>query len=379
MKIIGLIAEYNPFHNGHLYQIKKIKELYKNSLLIVILNGNFTQRGETSIINKWNKTRIILDYGVDLVIELPIFYGINNADIFAKGAIEILNDLKIDTLVFGSESNDIDKLKNIASLKINNKKYDNKLKEELKNGISYPKASFNAIKSLSGLFTDKPNDILGIAYIEEILKNNYNIEPITIKRTNDYHSNEINKISSASAIRNGLKNNIDISNSVPKKTLKYLNNTIFIDDFFELLKYKILSEKNLNIFHGIEEGIENRINKYILESNNLEELIQKIKCKRYTYNRIKRILLYILLDIKKEDIKNIKNYIRPLGFNKKGSRYLKKIKKEITLPLVNNYIKNKGLLYLEHKSNYIYSLKSNKFYNEIKEEYNKPIIKGNEL
>ena len=120
MKVIGIIAEYNPFHNGHLYQIKKIKELYKDSIIIVVLNGNFTQRGDVSIINKWVKTDIILKNSIDLVIELPIFYGINNANIFAKGALEILNDLKIDTLIFGSENDNIDDLIAASNIKINN-------------------------------------------------------------------------------------------------------------------------------------------------------------------------------------------------------------------------------------------------------------------
>ncbi len=326
MNTIGIIAEYNPFHNGHLYQIKKIREMYKDSLIIVVLNGNYTQRGDISIIDKWDKTNIILNY-VDLVLELPVFYGINNANIFAKGAIEILNELKIDKLAFGSESNNLDYLNKIVDAKLKNKNYNKYLKLELDKGLSYPKASSNAINKITGLFVETPNDILGTAYIEEIIKNKYKIKPLLIKRTNDYHSNEISKICSASAIRNALKNNIDISDSVPKDTLNYLSELRYIDSYYPLLKYKILSSSDLSIYHDVEEGIENRINKCILESNSLEELIENIKTKRYTYNRIKRILLDILLDIKKDDIKDIKNYIRPLGFNKKGLSYLNKIKR----------------------------------------------------
>ena len=371
MNIIGIIAEYNPFHNGHVYQIKRIRELYPNSLIIVVLNGNFTQRGDVSIINKWDKTKIILEHNVDLVVELPIFYGINNADIFAKGALEILNDLKIDTLVFGTERDNINELINVAKLK-NTNEYKLLLKENLDKGYSYPKSSYDAIETLSNIKISTPNDILALSYIEEIINNNYNMKPISIKRTNDYHSNELNDIASASAIRKAIKNNIDISKTVPNETLKYINN-ICIDDYFDLLKYKIISTNDLTIYHDVKEGIDIRIKKYIYEVNTLEELINKVKTKRFTYNRIKRILLYILLDIKKDE--NITNYIRLLGFNENGSNYLNKIKKELTLQLISNYKDNKELLKLEYKVNSIYSLKSNDINSNIRNEFNKPIMK----
>ncbi len=375
MHVIGVIAEYNQYHNGHLYQINKIKELYNDSLIIIVLNGNFSQRGDVSVINKWDKTKILLNNKVDLVIELPIFYGINNADIFSKGALEILNDLQIDTLVFGSESNDIEQIINVANTKINNINYDKILKTNLDKGLNYPEASYNAIKELTNITIDTPNDILALAYIEEIIRNKYNIKPISIKRTNDYHSKELLNISSATAIRNAIKNKQDISDSVPKDTIRYLNEPVFIDDYFKLLKYKILSTKDLSIYHDINEGIHNRINKYILQSNSLEELIQNIKTRIYTYNKIKRILLYILLDITKEDIKDIHNYIRPLGFNNKGLKYLNSIKKELKLPLISNYNKNKEILKLEYKANTIYSFGFKDQDTIIRMEFNNPIKK----
>lgn len=366
MNIIGIIAEYNPFHNGHVYQINKIKELYPNSLIIVILNGNFTQRGDISVINKWDKTSIILEHNVDLVIELPSFYGINNADIFAKGALEILSDLKIDTLCFGIERDSIEDLLKVAEIKKTDK-YKELLKNKLDKGYSYPKSSYDSILELTNIKIDTPNDILALSYIEEITNNNYNIKPVGIKRTNDYHSKELSNISSATAIREGIYNNKDISDYVPKETLKYINN-ININDYFDLLKYKIISTDDLSIYHDVKEGIDTRIKKYIYEVASIDELINKVKSKRFTYNRIKRILLYILLDIKK-DIK-VNNYIRPLGFNKNGSDYLKKIKEELTLPLVSNYSNNKNLLDFEYKVNSIYSLKNTN--NKVNDECNNP-------
>ncbi len=368
MNIVGIIAEYNPFHNGHLYQINKIKELYKDSIIIVVLNGNFTERGDISVINKWNKTRIILENGIDLVVELPTYYGINNADLFSKGALEILNNLKIDTLVFGTERDNLDDFYKVIECKKTNK-YNELLKNNLDKGYSYPKSSYEAIKTLTGININTPNDILALSYIEEITNKKYNIKPLSIRRTNDYHSTTINNISSATSIREALKNNIDITNTVPNITLKYIEN-ISLDNYFELIKYKILSTNDLSLYHDIKEGIDIRIKKYINESNSIEELINKIKNKRFTYNRIKRILLYILLDIKKDT--KVTNYIRPLGFNNRGKKYLNSIKKDINLPLISNYSTNKDLLNLEYKVNSIYSLKSNK--TNYKDELDKPII-----
>ena len=137
MNVVGIIAEYNPFHNGHVYQINKIKKLFKNSIIIVILNGNFTQIADVSVINKWDKTRILLDNNVDMVVELPIYYGINNADIFAEGALKILNELKIDTLVFCTERNNLDDFYTIVNAK-KHKDYDKLVKKYLDLGYSYP-------------------------------------------------------------------------------------------------------------------------------------------------------------------------------------------------------------------------------------------------
>ena len=204
MNVIGLIAEYNPFHNGHLYQINRIKKIYPDSILIVILNGNFTQRADTSLINKWDKTKILLENNVDLVISLPTFYGINNADIFASGALEILNDLKIDTLIFGSELDDTNLLIDIVKAKINNPKYNDVLKEYLKKGYSYSKSSSKALSYITKKEIVNPNDILALSYIECIIKNNYNIKPVSIKRENNYH-NKLLESGSASGIREALK------------------------------------------------------------------------------------------------------------------------------------------------------------------------------
>ena len=342
MKTVGIIAEYNPFHNGHLYHINKVKEMFPESTIILVMSGNFTQRGDASIINKWDKTEIALKNNIDLVVELPFKYTCESADTFALGACTILNYLKVDYLVFGSESNDIELIKNIANTQLN-KKYDKKVKDYMDKGINYATALSKALEDFGFNDIKNPNDILGISYVRELIKLKSNIIPITIKRENDHNDKKLTKyITSATSIRENIKHK-NIKKYVPSTTYKHLKNKLyFIEDYFDLLKYKILSDiDNLNIYQGADEGIENKIKKVIYESNSYEELILNIKSKRYTYSKIKRLLLAILLGYTKEDAKkrNI-DYIRVLGFNNKGQKYLNKIKKEIDIPIYTNYNNN---------------------------------------
>ena len=377
-KIIGVIAEYNPFHLGHRYQIEKIKELYPNSIIIAIISTNFTQRGDISLLNKWNKTTICLNEGIDLVIELPTIYATQSADIFAYGALSILNKFKIDTLVFGSETNDIDYFTTLANIQINNPKYPELVKNYLSLGLNYPTAMSKALKELTNTKIDKPNDLLALSYIKEIIKNNYPITPISIKRTNDYHSNSLQNntnIINASLIREMFLNNQDISPYIPNNTKELLYQYLSLNKAYTLLKYNIINnENNLSTYLDIEEGLDKRILKYLDTSHTWIDLVNNLKTKRYTYNKINRTLLHLLLNIKKED--NTKEiYLRVLGFNNKGREYLKKLKKDTNLDIFTSYRKNKSpLLDLEYHSTYIYSLITNDS-SLIKREYqSKPII-----
>lgn len=359
MNVIGVIAEYNPFHLGHLYQINKIKEMYKDSIIIAIVSSSFTQRGDVSILNKWDKTRIVLDNGIDLVIELPYFYAGQSSDIFAKGAVTILNYLGIDTLVFGMESDDINNLKLMADIQLNDKNYNNIVKEYLSNGYNYPTALSKAIKDILNLDIKSPNDLLALSYIKQVKLINNNINVIGIKRTNDYHSKEItSNIVNASLIREQFKNNLDISNYIPSYDTNKLYN-VSVNDFYPLLKYQILNNiNNLDKFLTVDEGIDNRIKKYIKNSNNLDELVNNIKTKRYTYNKINRMLMHILFNLTKNEAKNIViDYVRVLGFNSKGRSYLNKIKKNKDINIVTNYKDGISKLFdLENRVNNIYAI-----------------------
>ena len=327
MEIIGIIAEYSPFHHGHAYHIKQIKALAPDSLIILVLNGYFLERGEVSILNKEKKTKIALENNVDIVVELPFVFGSNSADTFAEAAVTLLNYLGVKKIVFGSESNDVKHLTKIANIQLSSP-IDEKVKNFLDAGLNYPTALNKAI----GINTNTPNDLLGVSYIKAIIKNSFQIEPITIQRTSDYHDQASNdEIISASNIRAKIKAGLS--------TTKYTNyssefNTVDEELLFNLLKYKIITTPELNTYLTVDEGIEHKLIKELNHCHSLEELIKKVKSKRYTYNRIQRMLMHILIGLTKTDKNNLKiEYIKLLGFNRQGKTYLNKIKKELAIPL----------------------------------------------
>ena len=376
MKSIGIICEYNPFHNGHIYQINKIKEKYNDYTIIVVMTGNFTERGDVSIIDKWARTEIALNHGIDLVIELPYPFATQSADYFAFGGINILEELQVEKIIFGSESNDLDSIKIIAEVQIENDEFDKLVKIYSKLGKNYPTALSCAVKDLTGKEITAPNDLLGISYLKTILKNNYKIEAECIQRTNEYHNNKLtNNISSGTAIREALKNNKSIINQIPKDTISYYKSIHTIDDYFEILKYKIITEKDLSKYQLVEEGIEQTLKKEINKANNYDDYIKRIKSKRYTYNKISRMLLHILCNFTKEKASKWKKpeYIRILGFNNKGKMYLNSIKKELNIPLISKITKNKNsMLEFELDTTNVYNIKNN----TNQKEEDKIIIKG---
>lgn len=371
MEIIGIICEYNPFHNGHIYHINKIKEMYPDSVLIACISSSFCERGEISILNKWDKTYIALYNNVDLVVELPFVFSSQSADIFSCGALKILSCLGINKLVFGSECNDIKVLKDIANIQLNNDEFDKKVKYYLDKGNNYPTSLSNSTRDFNLGVINSPNDLLGISYIKEIIRNNYNIEPICIKRTNSYHSLDTNSnIISASGIRNLIKNNTDISNYVPSFVVSNVYKNI---DIFKYLKYKILCSNDLSIYQTVDEGLGFRIKKYIYKSNSLDDLVNFVKTKRYTYNKINRMFIHILTSLTKDEAKLDIDYIRVLGFNDKGKKYLKDIKNNTGIDVYTNYKKIKSELFdIELRVTGIYSLivSDNSL---IKKEFYKPL------
>ncbi len=362
MSSVGIIAEYNPFHNGHLYQIKKIKEKYPDATIIIAMSGNFTQRGTPAIIDKWERARLAIENGADLVIEIPYAFVTQSADYYSYAGITLLENLKVDKLIFGSESNNIEDLELIAKTQCQNEDFDKLVKIYLKFGNNYPTSLSLAIKDLTGKEITLPNDILGITYIKTILQNNYKIKPETIKRTNNYHDKNItSSISSATSIRENINNLELIKTSVPKNTLQSLktNKLHNIKDYFPLLKYKIITEDNLDKYHLVSNDLASILKKQILSATSYDDLIKKAKGKHTTYTKISRALLQILCNYTKEENKLGKEitYIRLLAFNDIGKKYLNKHKKEITLPIISKITKEKDfLLSLELRTTKIYTL-----------------------
>lgn len=337
--VLGIIAEYNPFHNGHKFHLEEAKRKANADYVVCVMSGNFTQRGDTSVIDKWEKTKLAIENGIDLVIELPVIYSISSAENFAQGAIKILKQIEINKIAFGAETDDLEKLNSIS--KIFNEEpeeYKNILSEELKKGNSFPVARLNAIniytgKDYSDILNDS-NNILAVEYLKAIDKYGLKVDPIVIKRNKVNYMQEETKeeFASATAIRKMIEeNNIEqIKEYVPENTylkLKELfesGNVIKnINDFKKEIIYKLRSmDKNqIEQLPDVSEGLENLIISAVNKHNKLELIINEIKSKRYTITRIQRIFLYALLGITKEDMyesKKINPYIRVLGFNKKG-------------------------------------------------------------
>lgn len=351
-KVLGVIAEYNPFHNGHLYHLQKSKELTNSDYTIAIISGNFTQRGSTSVIDKWAKTQMALNNGIDLVIELPVLYSISSAENFADGAIKILSSLGIvDYLSFGSETSDIHLLNDISNILCDEPEdFKIALSEELKSGLSFPKARENALIKYFELINNNsrikdvlsfPNNILGIEYLKALHKYNSSIKPVCISRYEaDYNSTTItNNIASATAIRNLIlsKDYNTIKNLIPTSSYSTLINCLneghivpslscFEKEIIYVLR-KMDIEEIANL-PDVSEGLEYTIKKAANSCNNLSEVINLVKSKRYTSTRIQRILLYALLGITKDDMemsKNVLPYVRVLGFNENGKFLLSEI------------------------------------------------------
>lgn len=350
-KVLGIIAEYNPFHNGHLYHLRKAKELTNAKYTVSVISGNFTQRGDTSLVDKWSKTKAALSSGIDLVIELPTLYSISSAENFSSGAIKILDSLNIiDFLAFGSETDDIDFLDKLSDvLYLEPEGYKKILLDTLDKGFSFPKAREIALYKYLNLNYDcldvisSPNNILAIEYLKALKRFNGNIKPVPILR-NEVGYNDLNysnNIASATAIREMIKNkNYSlVKNFVPKTSYSVIYENIklghIVPDLSAFEKEILYSLRKMDIkeianLPDVLEGLEFAIKKSCNLSNNIYELINNIKSKRYTATRLQRIMLYALLGITKNDMEISKNslpYVRILGFNSNGKFLLSKIAK----------------------------------------------------
>lgn len=337
MQAIGIICEYNPFHNGHKYHIEQVRTRFPDACIVAIMSGHFVQRGEPAFINKFLRTKMALDY-VDLVVELPQMYAASFADDFAHGGILIAKFLGLDGLSFGSERGML---------------IDEHLEQpaNVRSGLSFPKLMNAGLKS---------NDILGHAYSRAAREIYPSLKLIPIKRLgNDYLEQQLTgEISSATAIRKSYFSGESVSSTMPSTEL--IDHAVRFEDYFVLLKYRILSMEvsELGQIYTMYEGLENRLKKVINTVDSFEELIDSMVSKRYTRSRIQRLLTYVLLNIKEYDVPQLKkvNALRVLGMNDKGRAWIKGIQ---DIEIVTNVNKNnKHHFELEIKATEIYNLVS---------------------
>lgn len=377
MKVVAIISEYNPFHLGHLNQIEQIKKRFypEEPIIISIMSGNFIQRGEPSIINKFERCKSAIKNGINLCLEIPVHISLSSAEKFSYGAIKILNSLNcVDYICFGCEIPNEEKLNLIAdilieSTKINHSKY-------LDKGYSFAKVQELIVlekskdENLINLMKSS-NNILAIEYLKSLKILDSKIKPMPIQRVGgNYNDKSLNKIfSSATSIRNILNNKSDIDiikNHVPKETFEILEKSslkgCFVnkEDMFPYLKYKFLTNTNLSKIDGVNEGLDNKFYTEIHKSNSLNELILNVKSKRYTYSRLSRILCKFFIGFESYDlqtIKNLNNHVRVLGFDSKGKNLLNTIKKSCDINIISKFNKkNSSLAPLDILSTRAYSI-----------------------
>lgn len=402
MKVVGIVAEYNPFHKGHAYHIQKAKELTGSDYCIVVMSGDYTQRGVPAMIDKYSRAQMALSNGADLVFELPVRFATSSAEGFATSAISLLNATGIVTdLCFGSECGDVTKLTKIAKVLLEEpEEYKEVLKRELKNGHSYPVARNMALQGLDCWDFDSlkilsmPNNILGIEYIKALLKTNSAMKPVTIKRKgSNYNDCSLSELySSALAIRSSIATTENLENiysDVPKNVYEIMKEKqnisfpIVPDDFSEMLHYKLLSEKDNGFtdYIDVNADLSDRIVKNVYQYKNYESFCDLLKTKNMTYTRISRCLLHILLDLKtKETI--MPSYLRILGLNTRAGDLSKALKENCSLPLISKLADAKKQLSDEafellkedvFASNLYDTVLSHKFDGDFISDYQKPV------
>ena len=366
MTVIGIIAEYNPFHNGHLYQIEQVRAQFADATIIVAMSGNFLERGEPACIDKWTRAKQALAAGVDLIVELPLVFCVQPADRFALGAIKILKELGVQKLFFGAEHA-------AYNFDLMAKKTLDVHGDFAKYNESFAAAYQRAVREKLGYSVDQPNDLLGLAYAKANRKLGSPFQLIPIQRViaghHDLFLKERKHIASASAIRKQLEmqSKKEIKNYVPVVTYATLANKRIISwkNFWPLLQYQIKTSslKKIGQLYDVSEGLEYRVKQQmerLPENAKFDDWIKAVKSKRYTYTRLSRLAVIILIQVTPEEVKQVDEhpYIRLLGFSGKGRLHLNKIKKNCNYPIITKVDKNnkEGLMQVDYRAGTVYSL-----------------------
>lgn len=371
MKAVGITVEYNPFHNGHLYHAQQARQRANADVVVAVMSGNFVQRGEPALIDKWARTQMALDNGVDIVIELPYVFSTAYAPNFAKGAITLLDAMCCNAFAFGNESGEAtDFYATVDLLTREQQRYDELIQQAVKTGMSYPRAMANAFTTIAptNQYIDltQPNNILGFHYVKSAVALASTMQAITIPRkAANYHDDHFshNSIASATAIRQALLTATPITNFVPRTTTKLLASTPHVTwtDFYPLLRHTLLqwSPNVIAQFADVSEGIEHTLVKAAKQAVNYEQFLNQIKSKRYTTARLQRMLTHILLGVTQQerDTFTSPSYIRLLGMTNEGQGYMRYTKKLRKLPVVSRVAGHQDeLLALDCKATAIYNL-----------------------
>ncbi len=406
MKVLGIVVEYNPLHDGHMYHLRSAIDLVKPDFTIAVMSGNFVQRGEPAIVEKFARAEMALRAGVDVVFELPTIYAIQDASGFSTGAIGTLNATNVvDDLVFGSESNNIQNIEKIASLIFEESEgFKNALKENLKAGLSFPNARRLAVSKMIDEKSEEmrySNNILGIEYVVALKKLGSKIKPHTIKRIgSNYNDENMSPIPSATAIRKAIFDGKKIE-GLPDFSLEILQREfangkgpVFFEDFFDLLRAKIilLGREGLEKLYGFNEGISERFFEGACRAKDSSTFLQIVKTKRFTFTRIKRRMMYGIFEIDKEFVSRSNElgpqYLRLLGFRKNSRQILRSISDRSSVPLISNLSEFKSAirkrnvdialaqeqLNFDLKASNLYMLKFKSNTNICKDEFRKPLI-----
>ncbi len=344
MSVIGIVCEFNPFHNGHKFLIDSVK--CDGDIVVCVMSGNYVQRGEPAIFSKETRVKSALLNGADIVLELPFIYATASAEIFASAAVKILNCFGCDKIAFGTENTSIHQLESAVDILLS-EDFDNKLKKHLESGVSYPSARQMAFDEYNcDCDISTPNNILAIEYVSAIKKNNYDITPITVNREGANYNDDcaINGFASATHIRNLIKDNNDFSELVPESAYVIykdaLENGEYIsDEKFNITALSLLrsSSADKSEIANMSEGLENRIESAVKSSSTLNEVYDKVKTKRFTHSRVRRAVLSCVMNITDDDLKILVPYCRLLGFNINVSAKLGELAKNCKLPYVVNY------------------------------------------
>lgn len=373
MSVIGIVCEFNPFHNGHKYLIDSVKT--ENDIVVAIMSGNFVQRGEPAIFPKETRVKAALLSGIDIVLELPFIYASSSAEYFAFNAVKILSDFGCDKLAFGAENAEVESLNNAVDILLK-EDFDNEVKKYYNDGVSFPVARQIAFDNCNiNCDISTPNNILAIEYIKAIRKLGAKIEPITINRKGAGYNDTtaIDEFASATHIRQLIYNNESFEKYIPDYLLDIYNDSIKDGKYvskekFDLAAFSILRSKldyDLTDIANMGEGLDNRVKSAVKNNTQLSKLYDEIKTKRYTHTRIKRAVLSTILDVKSSDLEIVPTYCRVLGFNTEASKTMGALAKNSKLPFVAVYSDIVNLA--SENANRIFELenKSTDFYNLI--------------